>query len=45
MLGACKKHPQAYLLYVEDCFLQSDNAFASYADHCSLSRCNQYICR
>ena len=28
MLGACKKHPQAYLLYVEDCFLQSDNADA-----------------
>ena len=26
MLGACKKHPQAYLLYVEDCFLWSDNA-------------------
>ena len=28
MLGACKKHPQAYFLYVEDCFLQSDNADA-----------------
>jgi len=26
MLGAYKKHPQAYLLYVEDCFLLSDNA-------------------
>ena len=26
MLGAYKKHPQAYLLYVEDCFLWSDNA-------------------
>ena len=28
MLGAYKKHPQAYLLYVEDCFLLSDNADA-----------------
>ena len=26
MLGVYKKHPQAYLLYVEDCFLLSDNA-------------------
>ena len=26
MLEAYKKHPQAYLLYVEDCFLLSDNA-------------------
>ena len=26
MLGAYKKHPQAYLLYVEDCFFLSDNA-------------------
>ena len=26
MLGAYKKHPQAYFLYVEDCFLLSDNA-------------------
>ena len=26
MLGAYKKHPQAYLMYVEDCFLLSDNA-------------------
>ena len=26
MLGAYKKHPQAYLLYVEDCFLLSDDA-------------------
>ena len=26
MLGAYKKQPQAYLLYVEDCFLLSDNA-------------------
>ena len=26
MLGAYKKHPQAYLLYVEDCFLLSGNA-------------------
>ena len=26
MLGAYKKHPQAYLLYAEDCFLLSDNA-------------------
>ena len=26
MLGAHKKHPQAYLLYAEDCFLLSDNA-------------------
>ena len=26
MLGAYKKHPQAYLLYVEDCFLLSDKA-------------------
>ena len=26
MLGGYKKHPQAYLLYVEDCFLLSDNA-------------------
>ena len=26
MLGTYKKHPQAYLLYVEDCFLLSDNA-------------------
>ena len=26
MLGAYKKHPQAYLLYVEDYFLLSDNA-------------------
>ena len=30
MLGARKKHPQAYFLYVEDCFLQSDNADAPY---------------
>ena len=30
MLGAYKKHPQAYLMYVEDCFLLSDNADASY---------------
>ena len=30
MLGAYKKHPQAYLLYVEDCFLLSDNADAPY---------------
>ena len=30
MLGAYKKHPQAYLVYVEDCFLLSDNADASY---------------
>ena len=30
MLGAYKKHPQAYFLYVEDCFLLSDNADASY---------------
>ena len=29
MLGAYKKHPQAYLLYVEDCFLLSDNADVS----------------
>ena len=29
MLGAYKKHPQAYFLYVEDCFLLSDNADAS----------------
>ena len=28
MLGTYKKHPQAYLLYVEDCFLLSDNADA-----------------
>ena len=28
MLGAYKKHPQAYLLYAEDCFLLSDNADA-----------------
>ena len=28
MLGAYKKHPQAYLMYVEDCFLLSDNADA-----------------
>ena len=28
MLGAYKKHPQAYFLYVEDCFLLSDNADA-----------------
>ena len=26
MLEAYKKHPQAYLLYVEDCFLLSNNA-------------------
>ena len=26
MLGAYKKHSQAYLPYVEDCFLLSDNA-------------------
>ena len=30
MLGAYKKHPQAYFLYVEDCFLLSDNADAPY---------------
>ena len=30
MLGAYKKHPQAYLMYVEDCFLLSDNADAPY---------------
>ena len=30
MLGVYKKHPQAYFLYVEDCFLLSDNADASY---------------
>ena len=30
MLGTYKKHPQAYLLYVEDCFLLSDNADAPY---------------
>ena len=30
MLGAYKKHPQAYLLYVEDCFLLNDNADAPY---------------
>ena len=29
MLGAYKKHPQAYFLYVEDCFLLSDAADAS----------------
>ena len=28
MLGAYKKVPQAYFLYVEDCFLLSDNADA-----------------
>ena len=29
MLEAYKKHPQAYFLYVEDCFLLSDAADAS----------------
>ena len=28
MLEAYKKHPQAYFLYVEDCFLLSDAADA-----------------
>ena len=30
MLEAYKEHPQAYFLYVEDCFLLSDNADAPY---------------
>ena len=43
MLGAYKKHPQAYLLYVEDCFLLSDNADASYISKGLVDGTRQHI--
>ena len=42
MLGAYKKHPQAYLLYVEDCFLLSDNADVPYIFKSTVDRLNSF---